>query len=249
MKPAAWPGRRNQILGLAIILGFLAPACLLTNLNLPRVKNHTSPEFSLDPAGFDDSSCPEQNGLRICQPDGALGQIGCEQLRQPGEVLGKLQPAYPLRMCLIRSVSGQPPAEGEFIYREGCLMSEYVRYVVMENGQLRILKSIADLQQTYAPIENEDEALSYALAATGLGVRYGLTTQADLRYFVKRLEDTNVQQIPQGYQVHLFDYKVCGCGPHPTYAVEVLVTSDGQVRELSREKIFEDPAEDQLCVD
>ena len=116
-------------------------------------------------------------------------------------------------------------------------------------GQLRILKSIGDLGQTYAPIESEDEALSYALAATGLGVRYGLTAQTDLRYFVNRLEDTNVQQIPQGYQVHLFDYKVCGCGPHPTYAVDVLVTNDGQVRELNREKIYEDPAEDGLCVD
>ena len=56
-------------------------------------------------------------------------------------------------------------------------MSEYVRYAIMQDGQLKVLKSIADLQQAYAPIESEDEALSYALAATGLGVRYGLTAQ------------------------------------------------------------------------
>jgi hypothetical protein len=249
MKSSSKQSLNQQIFWLAMTLAFLAPACLLTNLNLPRVKNHAAPEFSLDTTGFDDSSCPEQNGLRICQPEGELGQKGCEQIRLPGEVLSELQPAYPLRMCLIRSVSGQPLAEGEFIYREGCLLSEYVRYAVVKDGQLRILKSLADLQQTYAPIESVDEALSYALAATGLGVRYGLTAQSDLRYFIKRLEDTNVQQIPQGYRVHLFDYKLCGCGPHPTYAVDVLVTSDGQMSELTREKIFEDPTEDQLCVD
>ena len=249
MKLASTQRRRRQTLGLVIILVCLAPACQLINLNLPRVINHDSPEFSLDTTGFDDSSCPEQNGFRICQPEGALGQNGCEQLRLPGEVLSGLQPAFPLRLCLKRSNGSQPLAEGEFIYREGCLMSEYVRYAVIQDGQLKILKSISDMQNAYAPIESEGEALSYALAVTGLGVRYGLTAQTDLRYFVDRLEDTNVQQIPQGYRVHLFDYKLCGCGPHPTYAVDVLVTSDGQVRELSREKIFEDPAEDGLCVD
>lgn len=240
---------QKQILGLVIILVLLAPACQLINLNNPRVTNHPPPEFSLNTSVFDDSSCPEQNGLRNCETNGALGQKGCEQLRLPGEVLGGLQPSYPLRLCIIRADSGQPLAEGEFIYREGCLISEYVRYAIMQDAQLKILKSISDLQQAYAPIEGKDEALSYALAATGLGVRYGLTAQSDLRYFVDRLEDTNVQQVPQGYRVRLFDYKLCGCGPHPTYAVDVLVTSDGQVRELSREKIFEDPAEDQLCVD
>jgi hypothetical protein len=249
MKLASQQDLRKQILGLVIIMLLLAPACQLVNLNLPRVKNHTPPEFNLNTTGFDDSSCPEQNGRRNCEPTGTLGQEGCEQLRLPGEVLGGLQPAYPIRLCLISSNGGQTLAEGDFIYREGCLISEYVRYAIIQDGQLRILKSVAHMQQAYAPIESEDEALSYALAASGLGVRYGLTAQTDLRYFVDKLEDTNVQQIPQGYRVHLFDYKLCGCGPHPTYAVDVLVTSDGQVRELSREKIFEDPAEDSLCVD
>jgi len=249
MNLASKHSRQKQILGLILILVSLAPACLLINLNLPRVKNHDSPEFSLDTNGFDDSSCPEQNGFRICQPDGTLGQNGCDQLRLPGEVLSRLQPAFPLRLCLTVRSRSQPLAEGEYIYREGCLLSEYMRYAVVEDGQLKILKSLGDLMRTYAPIESEGEALSYALAATGLGVRYGLTAQTDLRYFVDKLEDTNVQQIPQGFRVHLFDYKVCGCGPHPTYAVDVLVTSDGQVRELNREKIFEDPAEDDLCVD
>jgi hypothetical protein len=227
----------------------LAPACLLANLNLPGVKNHPEPAYSPNPGMFDDSSCPEQNGRWLCPADGTLGQLGCEQIRPPGDVLAALQPAYPVRMCLVLRDASQRLAEGEYVYREGCLMSEYVRYVISKDGDLKTLKSVADLQQTYAPIETEQEALSYALAVTGLGVRYGLTAQADLRYFVDELEDTHVKTIPQGYQAHLFDYKLCGCGPHPTYTVDVLVTRDGQVRELSREKIYEDPAEDKLCVD
>ncbi len=188
-------------------------------------------------------------GARLVCRSGALGALGCAEIRLPGEVLGGLQPAYPLRACLAAHQPGERLAEGEFIYREGCLISDYIRYVVINDGGFVLLKSLADLQQAYAPIESEVEALSYALAASGLGVRYGLTSQPDLRYFVDQLEDTHVETVPQGYQVRLFDYKLCGCGPHPTYAVDVLVTSDGQLRELGREKIYEDPAEDKLCVD
>jgi hypothetical protein len=240
---------RRTILVLMIGGALLTPACQLLYLNMPRVKNHPQPEISPIAVVFDDSSCPEENGRQTCIPEGALGALGCEEVRLPGQVLDGLQPAYPLRLCLAAHQPGERLAEGEFIYREGCLMSEYIRYVVIKDGGFVLLKSLADLQQAYAPIESEDEALSYALAASGLGVRYGLTTQPDLRYFVDQLEDTHIETMPQGYQVRLFDYKLCGCGPHPTYAVDVLVTSDGQLRELKREKIYEDPAEDNLCVD
>ena len=240
---------RKKILGLVVAGALLVPACLLANLNLPSVENHAQPELISEPAAFDDSSCPEQNSRQICAPDGALGQLGCEQIRLPGDVLGGMQPAYPLRICVVQRPASERLPENEYIYSEGCLMADYIRYVILKDGELKLLKSVADLQQAYAPIETEDEALSYALAASGLGVRYGITAQSDLRYFVDKLEDTYVETVPQGYRIHLFDYKLCGCGPHPTYAVDVLVSSDGQVRELSREKIYEDPAEDGLCID
>ena len=249
MGPATGREMQKKILGWLIVGVLLMPACQLAALNLPSVKNHAQPELGSGPTAFDDSSCQEQYGRWVCAPQSALGQIGCEQIRPPGDVLGGLQPAYPIRACLVLRDASQRLAEGEFVYRDGCLMGEYIRYVILADGQFRLLKSLADLQQAYAPIETEAEALSYALAASGLGVRYGITAQRDLRYFVDQLEDTYVETLPQGYQVHLFDYKLCGCGPHPTYAVEVLVTSDGQVQELSREKIYEDPAEDKLCVD
>jgi hypothetical protein len=240
---------RRTILVLMIGGALLTPACQLLDLNMPRVKNHPQPEISPIAVVFDDSSCPEENGRQTCIPEGALEALGCEEVRPPGQVLDGLQPAYPLRLCLAAHQPGERLVEGEFIYHGGCLMSEYIRYVVIKDGGFVLLKSLADLQQAYAPIESEDEALSYALAASGLGVRYGLTSQPDLRYFVDQLEDTHVETVPQGYQVRLFDYKLCGCGPHPTYAVDVLVTSGGQLRELKREKIYEDPAEDNLCVD
>lgn len=245
------PGRRQRklFLWLAMAGALLAPACQLFQPDLPEVNNHPQPELSASSKAFDASGCREQYGRWICAPESALGQLGCEQIRPPGEVLSGLQPDFPLQVCIAQHDASEPLAEGEFIYRDGCLRADYVRYVILEDGQMRLLKSLADLQQVYAPVETEDEALSYALAASGLGVRYGITPQPGLRYFVDQLEDTYVETVPQGFRVHLFDYKLCGCGPHPTYAVDVLVSQDGQVQELSREKIYEDPAEDKLCID
>jgi hypothetical protein len=242
-------GQRRLVLSLVIVGALLAPACQLFQPDLPEVINHPQPELSAKPSAFDDSGCREQYGRWICAPESPLGQLGCEQIRPPGEVLSGLQPNYPIRVCLAQRDASEPLAEGEYIYRDGCLLADYVRYVILEDGQMRLLKSLADLQQVYAPIETEDEALSYALAASGLGVRYGITAQPDLRYFVDQIEDTYVEKVPEGFRVHLFDYKLCGCGPHPTYTVDVLVSNDGQLQELNREKIYEDPAEDKLCVD
>lgn len=242
-------GQRKLILGLAMIMALLAPACRLFQPDLPEVINHSQPEFGATSTDFGETGCSEQYGRWICPPESALGRLGCEQIRPVGEVMGGLQPGYPLYVCLVFGEAGKPLPGDEFIYREGCLMAEYVRYAILQDGEWKLLKSAADLQRVYAPIETESEALSYALAASGLGVRYGITAQPDLRYFVDQIEDTHVAKEPQGFRVHLFDYRLCGCGPHPTYAVDILVTRDGQVVELSREKIYEDPAEDRLCVD
>jgi len=47
---------------------------------------------------------------------------------------------------------------------------------------------------------------------------------------------------------HLFHHTICGCGPYPVYAVDYLVTRTGEVKEISRQKIYEDPT-DRMCVD
>lgn len=241
--------RKYQVIMILLAALSAAPACLFFGKSEPRVQNFPQPDIFLDQAGFDDSGCPEQNGQRRCAPESALGQLGCQQIRPAGDFLGGLRPVYPLRVCLAGKPGDPPPPENTYMFREGCLLAQYVRYVIQKDGTLARIQSKEDLQKTYAPIENNLEALSYALAATGMGVRYGLQPEQGLRYFVDELQDTSVKQIERGFQVHLYDYKVCGCGPHPTYAVDVLVTPLGEVEELGREKVFEDPAQDNLCVD
>jgi hypothetical protein len=216
---------------------------------MPRIQNHPQPDVFVESAGFDDALCPEKEGRRFCPPESELGTQGCEEIRPAGDILGGLRPIYPMQVCLFGRPGAPAPPDDEYIFREGCLLPKYIRYVILKDGRPRLIESKEELRQMFAPIENNLEALSYALAYSGLGVRYGLQPEPGLRYYVDELQDTHVRQIERGFLVHLYDYKACGCGPHPTSAVDLLVTPDGQVEEILREVVFEDPAEDDMCVD
>lgn len=63
------------------------------------------------------------------------GALGCEQIRMTGDMLGGLRPIYPMRVCLADEFGGPPPPVNEYLYREGCLMAQFVRYVVVKMGR------------------------------------------------------------------------------------------------------------------
>ena len=234
---------RKPVLALPVFL--LLTACSLGGLLGPKFTNHPRPSLpALDTSPFLDAGC--ENGL--CPPESPLGQLGCSRIYAPGEYLGGLQPGLPVNLCAVDGIQ-MPLQAGEYFYNDGCMRPEFVRYMVWRDGQFVLLKNLAGLQQAFAPVETENEAFSYAIAATGLGARFGLQYEPGLRYFVAEIQDTFVEKTADGYQVHLFDYQICGCGPHSHSAVDVLVTQDGQVRLLSEDVIFEDPDEDGLCVD
>ncbi len=214
----------------------------------PGVQNHPQPTLTIETEVFVDAGCGTAGGSRNCAPESPLGKLGCEAIWEPGDLLGGLQPSAPIAACVTMGSENQLE-EGRYLYREGCRLPQYVRFVIWRDGDFQVVGSQADLIRFYAPIQGEEEALSYALAATGLGARYDLEPVKGYRYYVDELQDTHVTVAADGYHVLLYDYQVCGCGPHPTIAVEVLVTRDGFVEVLDRQAVFEDPAEDDLCID
>jgi hypothetical protein len=95
------------------------------------------------------------------------------------------------------------------------------------------------LQEIFAPVESTDEALSYAMAMTSLSARYDLDPNANVDYLVDLIEETHVVETPDGYLVSLFDSdRKMGCDDHSFYAVQLLVTREGDVREVERQEIY-----------
>ena len=159
-------------------------------------------------------------------------------------------------------------AEGEPCIRtEGFLSPKCVQARVKENGVSRTITTQEELRDWFAPIESAEEALSFALLATGYEAKYA---PEDYRldvgeicdpgpefydYYVEFLEDTHVVEVVNGYHVYLFYSENVGCGPFPVSSVIVEVAFDGALSEFPKTKLFEQgepcPGETmvQCCID
>jgi len=170
-------------------------------------------------------SCPE------------LVALGCDQLKSPRFFLGGLDPTNPVLECIHEG--GEPPDQTYFKQVPG-LDTRYRSYVLYQDGTFRLLIKKSEFKVIFAPVESSDEAISYAMAMTSLEARFDLDRNPNVDYLVKRIEETHAEETAEGYLVYLFDGSHrMGCEVHPFYAVIVLVTTEGDVHEVARQKIYE----------
>jgi len=226
---------------------------------IPCFVHHTPPDLSLDVSAFEDVSCPQNEyGYRVCDKESPLYALGCRKLVNPSNLLGALEPPYPIIRCALAEATEceytalaggyQYKADGDCFYRVGGMDAWSVGYVVFREGAFTLLTTEEAFRALFAPIESADEALSYVLAVTGLDASYDL---AGLRYtyFVDTIEDTHVERVQDGYLVYLFHQGHFGCGEHPTSSVVLHVTAQGQIEQVRTEKLFKDPFRDGWCMD
>lgn len=221
--------------------------------------NHTRPELEVEFNAFENVGCsPNQYGFRRCSANSLIANLGCDEIREPSNLLGALDPSYPVALCLVMPYRNlEEPgtentrmlAEGKYFFNIGGIEPAYVRYVISQDNQFELIETENKFRTIFAPITSPQEALSFALAVRNLSAYYGLKIEPRYQYFVDEIEDTHVDETADGYLVHLFFYEAFGCGPHLTYAVDVNVSTQGHVMETNKEPIYKDPSEDGLCVD
>jgi hypothetical protein len=163
------------------------------------------------------------------------------------DLLGGLDPKYPIILLAFQSFN--PDSQSTGVYSRGCLIHQDINYLVKRDNEVQLVGSLQEMMNLYAPIESENEALSYALAVTGYGAIYDLENHPDYKVISSPLEESYVKRTDDGFIVHLFDTFMCGCGPHITPAVDVLVRTDGTIAEVGRYDAFRDPELDQVCFD
>ena len=121
--------------------------------------------------------------------------------------------------------------------------------IVNIEGDYLNLKSKEEFQKCFAPIETEEEALSYVAIWTNTIPVYDFDIKYRYRKFVKLLNKSFVEEVEGGFITLTYYYELFGCGPHSHYSVKSFVDFEGNVEEFERVKIYEDPREDGLCVD
>jgi len=245
---------KNQLI-LILPLIPLIPSCQAIKSLDMQVINHAPPQAEPPSmAAFEEAGCGiDEEGWWVCLDDSPITALGCDRLKPTDALLGALAPTRPMAECLYyptQHLEEDPAAfDAPRLYTEGCLLPVYVRYVIFEEGEFTSLSTLNDLQIAISPLESPEEALAYARAATGLQAKFELKRPPTFRYLTDRLEATHAVQTPEGYKVLLYHYQICGCGPHTTSAVWLEVSRDGDIREISRTPAYENPLEDNLCVD
>ncbi|HPS92155.1 MAG TPA: hypothetical protein PKV33_08365, partial [Methanothrix sp.] len=108
-------------------------------------------------------------------------------------------------------------------------------------------ESAEDFKSEFAPVETKEEALAFALALTSSLPRYDTSVPEGYFSVSSAMTPTYANETEKGYIVHLFDSQLCGCGTHPYYAVDYLVSKDGNVTEIARQEVYNSTM--QICFD
>lgn len=213
----------------------------------PVITNHTPLVLpSIDITPFLQAGCTVDSSLLRCPAQGAFAASGCTVFFKDTSGLGGL--GGQLIMCRQQNNQRDIPAS-DYFYNDGCAMPMYVRYMLWRDGKLQALRGPSDLKAAFAPVDSPLEALSYAIASTGYDPKYGVKFESSYRYTAKAIEDTFVKEEGNGYRVRLYYSRVCGCGPHPEYAADVLVGRDGSLNVEKLGEMFANPKYDGMCVD
>lgn len=175
--------------------------------------------------------------------DSLRKNLGLTYIDPAQELLAGLKPQYPMAIGVKKNMNSN------CLYYDGCKNPNgYSLIIKMESGYKQ-LTSAEQIKEYFAPITNKQEALSYAIVNTGLDAKYEFEIKRNYRKFVKQIKTTSVEKNEEGYIVNLFDYILCGCGPHSYLMKEYLITEEGDLKLLETIKLYEDPEQDGLCVD
>lgn len=229
----------------ALLLCCLVLFVLSSCRSQDTIIEHPAPELKVDNTYFEGQGCFKEMN---CSPEGfQQPDPPVTMIRKPADLLGGLSPAYPLAVgsTVLYSDEEEIPA----VYVNRCMRYQYIRYLVRVDEETRLVDSVEGIAALYAPIESPEEALSYAIAASGYTALNNIELIKRPTLYTNPVEETHVREIDGGYLVHLFDTYLCGCGPHITRSVDVTVFKDGTITFTEPQDAFSDPEYDGLCID
>jgi hypothetical protein len=242
--------KKTMLILISLLLAVILAGCLqpriITDLGLLNVS-----VAATDASAFISAGCIEkENGLLDCSAIGLEERFSCKYISVP-DGLGGLSPHVPIVECTVLA-ENMSDEEGAGIVHKGCLQPLFRRYIIIENREYKLIENKEEFIRFFAPVETPEEALAFAIAMTNSYAAYNLTIPQGYDVFASTIRTTYVEKTNEtdsGFKVHLFFYQSCGCGSHPHYAIDYLVTNSGDVKEISSEKMYENPKLKDLCID
>lgn len=247
--------QRIQIFFLPILLLLIASACALpwVSKSSENIVASTPPVVEVqDLSPFQNIGCVWQtDDYAVCNQDSIPKKMGCDTLSKPSDYLNLLDPERMFVLCSYypHMAEESQDSEPKGLWEGGCKAVVKQRILAYSNGDYLLISDLEDLQYNFSPVTTPEQALGYAVAATGSEARYDLEALKGYRILTDELQETTVQQVEGGFQVVLFRYQACGCGPHTTFMQTIKVSTAGDIEFVKSTPAFENPEEDDLCVD
>lgn len=218
-----------------------------TNEEAGAITVVTHPQPSLpaaDVSQFVSAGCKLEGRQLDCNGVAAIEAFGCfRNVLGVDDLVSRLAPpGVALASCDVRS---GPGVTG--IVHVGCRAAMERRYVRAEAGRFGVIDDEDGLSALAEPVNTMEKALAFAVAMTGAEAKYSIEDIPTRRFLVDNIETTNVKTTRAGFVVRLFETEICGCGLHPTSAVDVLVTPRGELRRLGAAAVYE--LTNEMCVD
>jgi hypothetical protein len=228
-------------LGLGLAMGSTGEASAVE----PTIIQHARPRVPpVDVRPFIAAGCVREGSELDCSRAPQIQRFGCFGDRLVvDDALGGLLPRAAIAEC--NAVGRDGAATG--IVRLGCRLPLQRRYLVSTRAGFELIDTRATFMDQFGPVTNSAEALGFAVALTMAEPKYEIELEENEEFLASFIETTHVRRTSNGFSVHLFDMEFCGCGQHPTSAVDYMVSRSGAVRELESEPAWQ--LTQTLCID
>ena len=182
----------------AHLLKFIVPILIVAGCSRhPTVIDFPPLDWSINEQRLRDIGCMG----KLQESCTELVALGCDEINAPRFYVGGLHPPYAVMECIHEN--GEPPNSDLFKELPG-LDTRYRSYAIYQDGTYRLFIKKSEFKEIFAPVESTDEALSFAMAMTSLTARFDIDPNANVDYLVDRIEETHVEETPDGYLVYLF---------------------------------------------
>jgi len=140
--------------------------------------------------------------------------------------------------CWVINYTNSPTLK-KGIVKRGCRIPTFAKYIVSTPEGFKLLGNKEEFTEFFAPISTPEEAISFLVSITGDMTKYkiNLTKDKFTEVYATDVRPTYAEKTKEGIRVRLFKKELCGC-EHPLFAIEYLVTKDGVVTELDKQKML-----------
>jgi len=254
-KKMTQPNIRNWFYLIILSVLTISTACTIpqftkgTEIAITSLPPVTEPA---DVSPFQNIGCIWQTeNYATCPAESIPKKMGCDTLTTPKDYLNLIDANSQFVNCSYTPPLQNPPDESgsKGLYNAGCSTTVYQRLLAYKDGDYLLIRDLEDLKYYFTPIDSQEKALGYAIAATGYSPLFSFDQLENFRLLVEELEPTQIQSPSESYEINLFDHQMCGCGPHPYVMKRVKITNNGDLEIYESTPVFENPEEDDLCVD